>query len=170
MLSTVDALVLTEVYPAGEAPIVAADGRALARAVRVQGKVEPVFVETIAELPAAILRSCATATWCSRWARARSAACRRSSRERSGEDGAMEMTEPRQFDVSQLRGSLREDEPMARHVSWRAGGRAARAYVPADLDDLQAFLPMLPPHEPVCFVGLGSNLLVRDGGFAGPWC
>jgi UDP-N-acetylmuramate--alanine ligase len=55
VLSTADALVLTEVYPAGEMPIVAADGRALARAVRVQGKVEPVFVEKVAELPAAIL-------------------------------------------------------------------------------------------------------------------
>ncbi len=54
VLSTADALVLTEVYPAGEPPIVAADGRALARAVRVAGKVEPVFVETVAELPAAI--------------------------------------------------------------------------------------------------------------------
>ncbi|MGZ8268901.1 MAG: glutamate ligase domain-containing protein, partial [Burkholderiales bacterium] len=54
VLSTVDALVLTEVYPAGEAPIVAADGRALARAVRVQGKVEPVFVEQIAGVPDAI--------------------------------------------------------------------------------------------------------------------
>jgi UDP-N-acetylmuramate--alanine ligase len=55
VLSTADALVLTEVYPAGEAPIVAADGKALARAIRVQGKVEPVFVEKIAELPAAII-------------------------------------------------------------------------------------------------------------------
>jgi UDP-N-acetylmuramate--alanine ligase len=54
VLSTVDALVLTEVYPAGEAPIVAADGRALVRAVRVQGKVEPLFVENISALPAAI--------------------------------------------------------------------------------------------------------------------
>ena len=55
MLSTVDALLLAEVYPAGEAPIVAADGRALARAVRVAGKVEPVFVERIADLPATLL-------------------------------------------------------------------------------------------------------------------
>ncbi len=54
VLSTVDALVLTEVYAAGEAPIVAADGRALARAVRVGGKVEPVFSETVGELPGAI--------------------------------------------------------------------------------------------------------------------
>ena len=63
VLSTVDALVLADVYPAGEAPIVAADGRALARAVRVAGKVEPVFVEDVADLPGAIrARSCATAT------------------------------------------------------------------------------------------------------------
>ena len=54
VLSTADALVLTDVYPAGEPPIVAADGRALARAVRVAGKIEPVFVESVADLPAAI--------------------------------------------------------------------------------------------------------------------
>ena len=54
VLSQADALVLADVYPAGEAPIVAADGRALARAVRVAGRVEPVFVESVAELPEAI--------------------------------------------------------------------------------------------------------------------
>jgi len=54
VLSTVDALVLCDVYPAGEAPLVAADGRALARAVRVAGKVEPVFVDDIAGVAAAI--------------------------------------------------------------------------------------------------------------------
>jgi UDP-N-acetylmuramate--alanine ligase len=56
VLSRADALVLAEVYAAGEAPIVAADGRALARAVRVAGNVEPVFVEEIAQLAAAIRR------------------------------------------------------------------------------------------------------------------
>jgi UDP-N-acetylmuramate--alanine ligase len=55
-LSTADALLLAEVYPAGEAPIVAADGRSLARALRVAGGVEPVFVEDIAEMPEAIRR------------------------------------------------------------------------------------------------------------------
>ena len=55
VLSSVDALVLTEVYPAGEAPIVAADGRAMARAIRVAGKIEPIFVETICEVVPAIL-------------------------------------------------------------------------------------------------------------------
>ncbi|NBR30443.1 MAG: UDP-N-acetylmuramate--L-alanine ligase, partial [Betaproteobacteria bacterium] len=54
VLSTVDALLLTEVYSAGEAPIVAADGRALVRAVRVNGKVEPIFVEQAADFPAAL--------------------------------------------------------------------------------------------------------------------
>jgi len=55
VLSTVDALLLTEVYAAGEAPIVAADSRALARAIRVLGRVEPIFVESSADLPRAIL-------------------------------------------------------------------------------------------------------------------
>ncbi|MDK9725576.1 MAG: UDP-N-acetylmuramate--L-alanine ligase [Sterolibacteriaceae bacterium MAG5] len=55
VLSGVDALLLAEVYAAGEAPIVAADGRTLARAIRVAGKVEPVFVEDIAAMPEAIL-------------------------------------------------------------------------------------------------------------------
>ena len=54
VLATVDALVLTEVYPAGEAPIVAADGRALARALRVAGKVEPLFVEDVTGVADAI--------------------------------------------------------------------------------------------------------------------
>ncbi|OGA30451.1 MAG: UDP-N-acetylmuramate--L-alanine ligase [Betaproteobacteria bacterium RIFCSPLOWO2_12_FULL_67_28] len=57
VLSTADAVVLAEVYAAGEAPIVAADGRALARAVRVAGKVEPLFVEELGQLAAAILRA-----------------------------------------------------------------------------------------------------------------
>ncbi|VVE45430.1 UDP-N-acetylmuramate--L-alanine ligase [Pandoraea anhela] len=56
VLSDADAVVLGEVYSAGEAPIVAADGRALARALRVAGKVEPVFVEDVAQLPDAILQ------------------------------------------------------------------------------------------------------------------
>jgi UDP-N-acetylmuramate--alanine ligase len=55
VLGGVDALLLSEVYPAGEAPLVAADGRSLARAVRVAGRIEPVFVERIADMPQAIL-------------------------------------------------------------------------------------------------------------------
>jgi UDP-N-acetylmuramate--alanine ligase len=55
VLSTVDGLLLAEVYAAGEAPVVAADGRSLARAIRVAGAVEPVFVEDIADMPRMIL-------------------------------------------------------------------------------------------------------------------
>ncbi|MCX7946016.1 MAG: UDP-N-acetylmuramate--L-alanine ligase [Hydrogenophilus sp.] len=54
VLSTVEALVLTEVYAAGEDPLPAADGRALAQAVRLRGRVEPLFVETVEELPTAL--------------------------------------------------------------------------------------------------------------------
>ena len=65
------------------------------------------------------------------------------------------------------RGELRFNEPMSRHTSWRAGGCADRAYVPADREDMRLFIASLPRHEPVCMVGLGSNLLVRDGGWRG---
>lgn len=66
-----------------------------------------------------------------------------------------------------LRGELRVNEPMSRHTSWRAGGMAARYYRPADLNDLAEFLRRLEPDEQVLWLGLGSNLLVRDGGFHG---
>lgn len=56
VLSTTDALLLTEVYAAGEAPIVAADGRSLARAVRLAGKVEPLFVDQVQDLPQTIMQ------------------------------------------------------------------------------------------------------------------
>ena len=56
VLAAPDVLLLAEVYPAGEAPIVAADGRALARALRAGGRVEPIFVESIADMPATILK------------------------------------------------------------------------------------------------------------------
>ncbi|HEX7248960.1 MAG TPA: UDP-N-acetylmuramate dehydrogenase [Burkholderiales bacterium] len=59
------------------------------------------------------------------------------------------------------------DEPMARHVSWRAGGKADRFFAPLDLQDLCSFIKSLPSEEKILFVGLGSNLLVRDGGFRG---
>ncbi|MDT8363422.1 MAG: UDP-N-acetylmuramate dehydrogenase [Nitrosomonas sp.] len=66
-----------------------------------------------------------------------------------------------------LRGKLLCDEPMSKHVSWRAGGHATNFYVPADLDDLAVFLTGWPKNEPVYMIGLGSNLLVRDGGVTG---
>ncbi len=67
----------------------------------------------------------------------------------------------------QLRGELRRNEPMSKHTSWRVGGPAERFYIPADIADLSQFLQGLAADEPVHFIGLGSNLLVRDGGVRG---
>ncbi|HHM04578.1 MAG TPA: UDP-N-acetylmuramate dehydrogenase [Gammaproteobacteria bacterium] len=66
-----------------------------------------------------------------------------------------------------LRGRLLRDEPLAGHTTWRVGGPARQYYEPADLDDLALFLRALPADEPLLWLGLGSNLLVRDGGFPG---
>lgn len=66
-----------------------------------------------------------------------------------------------------LRGQTLLDEPMSKHTSWRVGGNADCYYIPADLDDLQHYLAELAPHTELTWVGLGSNLLVRDGGIRG---
>ena len=64
-------------------------------------------------------------------------------------------------------GKLLLNEPLARYTSWRVGGKADRIYIPAGLEDLAAFLQSLEESEPIYFIGLGSNLLVRDGGMRG---
>jgi UDP-N-acetylmuramate dehydrogenase len=69
--------------------------------------------------------------------------------------------------IHHWRGEMRVNEPMSRHTSWRAGGVARRFYTPADVDDLCEFLRDMDPREPLLWLGLGSNLLVRDGGFPG---
>ncbi|OGA29607.1 MAG: UDP-N-acetylenolpyruvoylglucosamine reductase [Betaproteobacteria bacterium RIFCSPLOWO2_02_FULL_65_24] len=79
----------------------------------------------------------------------------------------MHMAEQTHLSNPALRGRLAFDEPMRKHITWRTGGSADRAYVPADLDDAAQFLRSLPVGEPVYFIGLGSNLLVRDGGIRG---
>lgn len=67
----------------------------------------------------------------------------------------------------ELRGEMFYDEPLSRHTSWRVGGPATHFYQPADSADLVQFLSELPDQEPLLWLGLGSNLLIRDGGFAG---
>ena len=62
---------------------------------------------------------------------------------------------------------IRRDEPMSRHTSWHVGGPADIFYTPADRTELGAFLRSLAAGTPVYWVGLGSNLLVRDGGIRG---
>ena len=66
-----------------------------------------------------------------------------------------------------VRGRLLADEPMSRHCSWRTGGKAERFFEPADLDDLVDFLRQIDHREPITWIGLGSNVLVRDGGIDG---
>ncbi|HIC45154.1 MAG TPA: UDP-N-acetylmuramate dehydrogenase [Methylophaga aminisulfidivorans] len=66
-----------------------------------------------------------------------------------------------------LKGELKINEPLSRYNSWRVGGPAKQLYRPTDRHDLVLFLQQLPENEPVLWVGLGSNLLIRDGGFAG---
>jgi UDP-N-acetylenolpyruvoylglucosamine reductase len=79
----------------------------------------------------------------------------------------MNMNEQANIVNTPLRGKLRLQADMSKHTSWRAGGKAERLYQPADLDDLLVFLRSLPADEPLYAVGLGSNLLVRDGGLRG---
>lgn len=67
----------------------------------------------------------------------------------------------------QFAGKLLLNEPMARYTSWRVGGMADQLYIPTDLEDLQEFLKNTHANQVIYFVGLGSNLLVRDGGLRG---
>ncbi len=68
---------------------------------------------------------------------------------------------------SMLRGQLANNVLLSKHTSWKVGGPARAMYKPADIDDLSVFLKILPNNEPLLFLGLGSNVLVRDGGFNG---
>lgn len=74
------------------------------------------------------------------------------------------MAAPRQIDVQ---GNLSMNEPMSRHTSWRVGGPASNYFEPASIGDLQQFLRELDEDIPVFWFGVGSNLLVRDGGIRG---
>ena len=68
---------------------------------------------------------------------------------------------------SEFEGRVLRNEPMSRHTSWHVGGPADVWFTPRDVEDLSAFLRALPARVSVTWVGLGSNLLVRDGGIRG---
>jgi len=70
-------------------------------------------------------------------------------------------------ELQQLQGDLRLNEPLSKHTSWRIGGIARQFYRPANIEDLALFLSRLPKGEPILWLGLGSNVLLRDGGFSG---
>ncbi|HLS81241.1 MAG TPA: hypothetical protein VK025_07545, partial [Steroidobacter sp.] len=67
----------------------------------------------------------------------------------------------------EFEGRIVRAEPMSKHTSWRVGGPAELFFTPRDTDDCVAFLQSLAPTTPVLWIGLGSNLLVRDGGVRG---
>ena len=67
----------------------------------------------------------------------------------------------------EVKSQLLKNEPLARYTSWRVGGRADRLFIAENISELQAFMQTLDHAEPLYFIGLGSNLLVRDGGVRG---
>jgi UDP-N-acetylmuramate dehydrogenase len=69
--------------------------------------------------------------------------------------------------MAELKGRLLLNEPLVKYTSWRVGGLADRLYLPLDKQDLCEFIKTLPDNEPIFWMGLGSNLLVRDGGIRG---
>lgn len=64
-------------------------------------------------------------------------------------------------------GVLLAQEPLSQYTTWRVGGAAKQLYKPLNIQDLSQFLKQLPPDEPLLWLGLGSNSLIRDTGFAG---
>lgn len=70
-------------------------------------------------------------------------------------------------DSGKLQGQLKLDEPLSGYTTWRIGGKAECFYQPKDETDLQTVLRIIPGNTPVYWIGLGSNLLVRDGGVKG---
>ncbi len=68
---------------------------------------------------------------------------------------------------TQLQGEVRHDEPLSQHTTWRVGGLAQEFFRPKNRDDLLLFLRQRASEKSILWLGLGSNLLVRDGGYAG---
>jgi UDP-N-acetylmuramate dehydrogenase len=69
--------------------------------------------------------------------------------------------------LNEAKSKLIKNEPLARYTSWRVGGSADKVFIAENVDELQAFIPTIEADEPIFFIGLGSNLLVRDGGVRG---
>ena len=71
------------------------------------------------------------------------------------------------FKTMNIKGQLLKNAPLAKYTSWRVGGPAEQLFLPEDKHDIQLFLSSLPTFTPIFWMGLGSNLLVRDGGIPG---
>jgi UDP-N-acetylmuramate--alanine ligase len=163
VLSTVDVLILMDVYSAGETIIPGADSRALSRAIRVRGRVDPVYVEgreVLATVLAGIVKMGDVILTVGAGNVGQIAA-------ELPESLAKALSALGDRNIVELKGRLLRNEPLAKYTSWRVGGVADRLYLPFDKQDLCDFIKSLPEDEPVFWMGLGSNLLVRDGGIRG---
>ena len=172
VLCDVDTLLLAEVYAAGESPIIAADGRALMHALRVAGQEQALFVPQMAEMPQAIMQvardgDVVITMGAGSIGNVPAALLQKSEKARPAVIANAALSSALSPLPSELRGESLANEPMSRHSSWRVGGLAQSLYRPADLQDLQAFMRGLPAVEPLQVIGLGSNILVREGGMPG---
>ena len=165
VLSTVDVLILMDVYPAGEAVIAGADGRALSRAIRMRGQVDPVFVDVWQELPKILAGIVKPDDVILTMGAGNVGQIATQLPELLTE--ALECRVLSPLDPAGMKGRLLSNEKLAKYTSWRVGGPADRLYIPFDRQDLCEFIAALPDSEPVFWMGLGSNLLVRDGGIRG---
>ena len=156
-LSGADALFVTEVYAAGEAPIAGADGRAICRAVRSRGQVEPVFVDRVEELAAALrdlLRAndLLVTMGAGNMNVVSHALPAQLARLRAGAEHAAEVLV--MAVAAEFMPRVRRAESMSRHTSWHVGGPAEVFFNPRDRADLAAFLRALPADVPS--IGSGS--------------
>ncbi len=150
VLSSVDVLILTEVFAAGEVPIEGADGRALVRAIRTRGQIMPIFIDPLDDLPQIIeplLQKDDILVFSG-----------------AGDIGQMPALMAKQL---ANHGELMTNVEIKHHCSWRTGGIIKKFYRPSSQLDLALFLKRLPAQEPILWLGLGSNILIRDGGFNG---
>jgi UDP-N-acetylmuramate--L-alanine ligase/UDP-N-acetylenolpyruvoylglucosamine reductase len=112
-------------------------------------------------------RRCVAGTRRRRHRQSGAAACRPLGRGRPGKGGWGRVMSAPALLMDQYRGELRTDEPLSRHTVWGIGGPAKRFYRPEGIADLAEFMTSLPGDEVIFWLGLGSNVLVRDGGIHG---
>ena len=170
VLSSADVLLVTEVYAAGEAPIPGADGRAICRAVRSRGLVEPVFVDKVEELAESLKDVIRDGDVIVTMGAGNISAVAHALPERLAEllprrpgRARVSVAVAQEFALRVRAG--RADEPPYVLARRRTGGGVLQPARPRGSGRVLA--KSLPPDVPIQWVGLGSNLLVRDGGLKG---
>ena len=172
-----DSVIVADVYPAGEAPIEGVDKKALATAIAAHGHRHALVLPAVRETRRH--RACAGSAGRLRDLPRRrldhpmglcAAGRTRGARQGSGDAAPMsfpDLVEEVKSRAPKLRGRLIANAPIAETTWFRVGGPAQVLFSPADEDDLAYLLASLPRETPVTTIGLGSNLIVRDGGVEG---